>query len=126
MSIKHTLNASVVSDAGGAGVSGTSEEVGGTEITINSSFAASSTNAALAVAFNYADLQSIVITSTRNATIEFNNSTTGVPTIALIAGVPFLWRKSDGYFANPFTANVTTSYVTCTSATTIKMKILVT
>lgn len=125
MSTKNTLNFSVSSDGGSAPITGSQQESGGTEINLNQNFAAGSTNAVLAVAFAYADLQSIALVSNKDMTIEFNNATTGVPTINLVAGCPFVWQKSPGYFANPFTANVTTAFVTCVAAATLKGKILV-
>lgn len=126
MSIKNTSSTSTSSSSGSKTISGSQVEVGGSEILIDQVFAAGSTNAPLAVAFNYLDLQSFTLVSDKNLTIEFNNSTTGVPTINLIANDPFIWHKSSGYFANPFTANVTQAFVTCSQAASLIGKILVT
>lgn len=126
MAYKHTASYSVASSSGAQTVSGSQNEVGSNEINIDTVFAAGSTNVVMPIAFNFADLQSIILVSDKNMTIKFNSSGTGVPQIDLIAGDPFIWRKSSGYFANKFTANITTSYITCTPAASLKGKILLT
>jgi hypothetical protein len=128
MSLIDSLAVSVIGKntegAAQGSVSGSSSEVGATGIQIDEDYPASTTDSLLAVAFNYADLQSIVLVSTVDLTIETNSGSSPSNTINLKAGRPFVWRKSDGYFANPFTANVTAFFITCTAAARLRGRIL--
>ena len=128
MPLKDVLSVSVSSrDTDGAtlgSVSGSSNEIGTTGLNINQDYPASTIDSALSVAFNYANLQSIVLVSSVDMTIETNSGSSPANTIPLKANRPFVWRKSDGYFANPFTSNVTGFYITCTAAGTLKGRIL--
>ena len=124
MSITHTTSIKTSTSSGGS-VSGQYTETGATEISIDENYPAASTDTLLTLTFAYANLQNIELVASQNMTIETNNGTTPDNTIALKANNPFVWSKSGAYFANPFTANVTAFYVTCTPAATLKGRILV-
>lgn len=55
-------------------------------------------------------------------TVSVAHTTPGLPsdTIELVAGIPLVWGVSAGYSACPFSTNVTTAYLSCTAATTLK------
>jgi len=122
--ITNTINWSVSSDSGSSPVTGSQGETGGTEIVINQQFAGAGSNVAYAVAFPMATIQSIILVSNKNMTILVNSTTAPILTINLVAGAPYVWDRSTGYFANPFTADVTTFYVSNTPAATLKGKVL--
>lgn len=68
------------------------------------------------------DISQIVffyMVSDQDVTIEFNNSTTGVPTIALVANVPFIVRASaEQYNTSAFSTDITKFFVTNASGST--------
>jgi hypothetical protein len=66
------------------------------------------------------------LTGGTNAAVSVAHTTSGLPsnTIVLTAGIPLVWGTSQGYGANPFTANVNGAFVSCTPATRLQMKIL--
>ena len=123
MSVTHRITHSLASDGAG-GLSGAQEELGATEIKIDKNYAAGTSNELLSVAFTTAGLQSIFLLSDKNLTIETNDGTTPDDTIDLVAGTPFVWSKSPGYFPNPFGTDVTAFYVTCATAARLKGRIL--
>jgi hypothetical protein len=45
-------------------------------------------------------------------------------TFSLLAGIPFVWALSEGYFANPFTADVVRFNVTCAVSARLQGRIL--
>lgn len=125
MSVSHRIAASVVTD-GSSSLSGSATEVGSTEVSIDTTIAASQTDYAVAVAFTGNNVQSLCLVADQNVTIEVNNGTTPDKTINLKANMPYLWNTSAGYFTNPF-ASITSAtwYITTTSATRLRGKILV-
>lgn len=123
MSITYTLTGKASSSAGGS-LSAQHTEVGASEYTVDQTFAAASSNATLTGAFNYANVQAVYILADQNATLETNSGSSPDNTFSLIAGRPLEWSRSSAYFSNPFTANVTGLFVTCTPATRLQIKIL--
>lgn len=94
---------------------------------ISDAVADSSTDFLIALVIDISQLQNFYIQSDQDVTLEFNNSTTGVPTIALKANVPFVWtREIAAYFdpavtigaEAPFTSDITALYVTNASGST--------
>lgn len=107
-------------------ISGQTTDTGNTLTTTTATFPASSTNASLTLAFTKANLQSSFIVADQNCTIKTNSTGSPSETITLIANIPhptYSWSKSAG-LTNPWTTDVTTAFVTCTPATTIKYGIL--
>jgi hypothetical protein len=102
------------------GVSGSTQSSGGVSnvpISIpQTAFPAASSNVSLTLAFPFATLQQIILLSDKGMTLKFNSTSSPVPEIVLQPGSPFEWNSSDGYFANPFTANITQVFVSCTPA----------
>jgi hypothetical protein len=66
------------------------------------------------------------LTGGTSPTVSVAHTTPGLPsnTITLNAGVPLVWGASLGWGSNPFTANVSTAYFTCTLASQLKIRIL--
>jgi hypothetical protein len=87
-------------------------------------FAAGSTNVSFAVAFLTAGLQSIFLVSNKNIVIKVNSTSSPILTITLIANQPFRWNTSDPNRSNPFSADVTVFYVSCTPSATLKGNLL--
>lgn len=121
---KDTLNFSIASDDGTPVVTGSQAEVGTQREWINKTFPASTTNSAIAIAFNASTYQSIALVASKDMTIKVNSTSSPIKTINLVAGAPFIWQRSLGYFENPFSADVTHFYVTCSAAATLKGKVL--
>ena len=86
---------------------------------------ASEANKEVAIAFDTADLISIYILSTQDVTLETNSSSAADDTITIKAGRPFFWQKDTGV-DNPFSANVTTTFLTngAASAADVQIRIL--
>lgn len=125
MSITDTYTVGV-SGSDSVRASGSSAETGTTRLSVDTNLAAASTNVSVAAAWTVANTQALFLLSTTNATIKTNSSGSPANTISLIAGIPLEWRASAGYYANPFTTNVTSWFVTCTSATRLQAIILTT
>ena len=64
-----------------------------------------------ALVVDVSQIKACFIVSDQAITLEFNNSTTGVPTIVLVAGVPYVW-DTDSYFTDLLATNITALYVT--------------
>lgn len=77
-------------------------------------------------------LQSLMATGSGGLTggtspaVSVAHTTPGTPTntIVLQPGIPLVWGTSMGYGSNPFTANVSQAYVSCTAAARLQAKIL--
>lgn len=72
--------------------------------------------------FVIAELVGIYVVSDQNVTAQFNNSTTGVPDLSLIANEPYLWFTGM-LWTNLFTADVTTCYWTNASGSAANINI---
>lgn len=124
MSVQHRIAESCVTD-GSSSLNGSVTEVGSSEIAIDQTYAAASTDESLSVSFSGADLQSIFLVASQNLTIEVDSGSSPTKTISLVANVPFKWSVSPAYFTNPFNAlTSTTWYITCTAAARLRGKIL--
>jgi hypothetical protein len=123
MSIKHTITINDASDSGVATLTGSQTEVGNSEIPINQTFAAGSSAVAVSgMAFTAANLQSIYVVADKACSITFTGPAV---TVALVAGTPYYWQRSPGYFAIPFGSNVTGATLTSTPSVTLKARVLV-
>jgi hypothetical protein len=124
MSIEHEIRKSAAV-AGGVSLSGSGREVGATEVVVDKSFAASQTDATLAVSFVGNNLQSLFLVADQNVQIEVNSGSSPAKTISLKANLPYEWQSSPGYFTNPFSGiTSTTWYITTTAAVRLRGKIL--
>lgn len=121
-----TLNLGTTAAEGTTSLSGT--QAISSDYIVKESYTASGSNAIPAssadyqvpLAFIYNKLQSCYLLSTAAMTLEFNNSTTGVPTITLAANTPYIWTLASGA-TNPFTATITTLYVTSAAGGDLQM-----
>ena len=123
MSITHKLSYSISSD-NSPSLSGVESEVGATEITLDVTYAASLTNQLQAMAFTVANVQSLFLVSDKGLVIKTNSGGSPANTITLKPGIPLPWGASAGYFANPFTVDVTAFYITTTVSSRLQLKIL--
>jgi len=123
--ITHQHTVGVKSDSSPA-LSATVAEVGSAEFVVSQVIPASAVNQALPIALTAANVQSLILKSSTDLTIKANSTTAPDFTLNLKAGRPLVWRKSDGYFAGPIAANVTSLYLTNgAAATTFEGRILV-
>lgn len=86
---------------------------------IDISLSANQTDKQIDMELTTAGLGAIIIVVSQDMTLETNSSSTPADTFALKANRPFVWVKNTG-LPNPFTANVTTAYLTNTTAGTFK------
>lgn len=83
---------------------------------VSASIPASTLNKQLDIAWAQAKLQSLYILASQNCTLYINAPSTGSPTdtIALIAGIPYVWLAQSGvkYPITGTSGAVTSAYVT--------------
>ena len=115
MALSVTVSMSSVS--GSLSVSGSKSYSGGGRVTLNSTIADSVTDQQHVVAIDVSQIQSIVIVSTQNITLETNSASVPADTIAIIAEVPYVWN-TDQYFVNLLTTDITAFYLTNASGST--------
>ena len=69
------------------------------------------------LSFKYANLKGFVLLSTKGGTLETNaTNAAGGNTITFIANVPYMWLTGISPDSNPFSADVTTGYLTATDS----------
>ncbi len=111
MTITHSVTVAWAGSNGG-GISGTITQSFDAERNCSLAIAGTTPDQQFDLDFLYAKLKSIFILATVAMTIETNAvDHAGGDIITLAANTPFLWTAGCG-LANPFTANVTTIYVT--------------
>lgn len=115
-----------VSGTDGRRVSGSSQESGTTQAAIDTNFSSGSTDVLTPAAWTVANTQALILLSSADMTIKTNSAGSPANTVTLKAGIPLIWRASAGYYANPFTVNVTAFYVTCTAASRLQALVLTT
>jgi hypothetical protein len=123
--ITHTQTYTVVTNNTQGTVSGSLQEVGSSEIVLDQTIPANSTNLLYTISLIAANLQSFIMLSDSDLTVKTNSSSAPANTINLKAGKPLVWDISNGYYPNPFTVNVTAFYSTNgTVATNFKCRFL--
>jgi hypothetical protein len=90
-------------------------------LTIDEAVTASTTDQLIACTISTAAISGLWIESDQAVTVETNNSTTPVDTIALLANQPLVWQEND-YYSLPLTADVTALYVTNAGASSANVK----
>lgn len=80
---------------------------------------AGSTNLEIDVAFPHDTIQSFIMTSDQNVTVNVNSSTTPVPALTINKTAPLVYG-SDFNFSNPFTADVTKFFISNAGTTDAK------
>jgi hypothetical protein len=126
MSITHTVRQTWTSP-GGTDLQGTVTETANAERNSQLAIAGTTADQQFDLDFLYAKLKSCFLLSTIGLTIETNATDhAGGDIITLVANIPFYWCNSSGV-TNPFTANVTTIYVTPGGSTagTLDIRLLV-
>lgn len=129
MPVTESIQTSVSSTSGASSISGTESEVGNVEINIpNASFPANSNAAVISnsFAFNSVAVQMIVMVASGNCTITTNNANAPTNTVNLVAGIPLVWGRSAGYFAQPMNANTNAGFLTCNASVIFSARILTT
>lgn len=92
------------------------------QLLIDEAIADSATDELVACVVDVSEIAAVYIVCDQAVTLEFNNSTTGVPTIVLVANVPYLWH-TNSYFTNILTTDITALYVTNASGFTANLKL---
>lgn len=109
---------------GGPKLSGSVVDTATSLTSFDQTFAAASSNVNASLAFVRANVNQLILLADQPCTVKTNSSGSPADTIALIANAPFVWSRSNGYFAIPFSADVTTIYVTCTPTCRLRIQIL--
>jgi len=123
MTITHTTRLSWTGE-GGLAVTGALAKAANAEQNRVLAVPGESTDAEFDLDFAFADLKSIYLQSTQDVTIETNDGAAPDDTITLKAGVPFWWADGNGA-GNPFTADVSTIFITNAGTTAAQVDIRV-
>ncbi len=76
------------------------------------------------ISFKFANLKGFYLLSTKGGTLETNTTNhAGGDLITFIANVPYVWLTGISPGSNPFTADVTTGYLTGTDSGAAALKI---
>lgn len=94
----------------------------GAERNIDELIPIGATDLALSYALIVAKCVSFWVSADQALTLEFNNATTGVPTLILVANLPYYWA-TNFYDTFKLTANVTSLFVTNASGVAATLKI---
>ncbi len=125
MAASDTININWSSTSGAQGLSGSVTDYANSEATVLNQVFGANTNAGSFVwNFNANGVQMLVLLSSQNCTIGTNNGTSPTNTLALIAGIPYYWERSSGYWPNAFNANTNAGFLTCTAATILNVRTL--
>lgn len=120
MSFTHVVSQSIDSGAGAITKSKTYTNSG--RISISEDIATAITDGPIIVAIDVSAVESFLLVSNQDVTIETNNATTPSDTINLLAGVPYIWT-TDSYDTLKLTVDVTIIYVTNASGATATIQI---
>lgn len=124
MAITHSYRTTWTRNSTGEAISVTNDVTNEGEKNIDRTIATGTTNLQIDLAFVRSRLKSILILSNVDVTLKTNSSGSPDDTIALTANNPLIYR-SDGYLAVPFSADVTTIYVTNSSGQNSNLQIRV-
>lgn len=123
MSFKHVINRGW-SD-GRSSLTGNVEQIADGEISLDVVVPANTNNLAVDLAFVVSRVKSLFITSDKAVTIKTNSSGAPTQTLTRAANQPLDWTAADAD-ACPFTANVTTAFITnaTSAAANVRIRIL--
>lgn len=93
----------------------------GAEANVDETIPSSSTNKEVAFVMDASQMKTLLITADKACTIKTNDGTTPDDTITLPAGTCLMWSATSG-LANPFSADVTALFVTCTDETLLRIR----
>ncbi len=121
MSLTASLNESIT--IGGTSVTGSYSYTDSAQIAIDESVADSVTDQLIALVLDVSEIAAILLISDQDVTLEFCNSGTGTPTMALKANKPYVWH-TDSPYTNLLNVDITPGvYVTNASGSTAAIKI---
>jgi hypothetical protein len=120
MSITHSVVVNYNAD-GVARASMQAQLTGSASAAFDESIADSSTDEEVEISFPYANLQALRLISDQDVTIETNDGSAADDTITLEANVPLVWWDGCGH-ANPFSADVTSLFITNASGSSANVK----
>lgn len=107
----------------GHGVGGVAVSISNeSEYVLDAEVADSITDGLHAMVLDVDQVKSIIMVSDQAVTLEFNDSTTGVPTIVLVANVPYVWT-TNSYDSLILGTDITKVYITNASGSTANVKI---
>lgn len=111
------------SGTGGATFGGSLADSADSEVNVDLTVP-SSAEARIDLAINAARVKHIFMLATADLTIKTNDAATGTPadTISLLANAPYTYSAAGGT-SGPFSVDVTSFWVTLTSASTASLKI---
>lgn len=98
-------------DSGGKTVGQVNTYSGDGRISVEATVPDATTDQLVAMSLDVSQIKTIYIVSTTALTFETNNAATPADSIALIAGVPYIW-STGGYFTNLITTDITAVYLT--------------
>lgn len=108
-----THNLAINWSSGGRSVAANKNYTGESQLSISRSVADSSTDFRIIASIDQSQITLIIMKSDQDITVETNSGSAPTDTIALKAGVPYVWNADlNGYYANKITADVTDLYVT--------------
>ena len=113
MAISTTISAGFARP-GGESYSGASVHVGDTQVHVNTVIPTGHAAEPVACEFAVASVTALFILADKDCTLMTNSSTTPVDEVDLKAGQALIWVSSNGYYACPFSADVTTFYIDTT------------
>ena len=92
------------------------------QVLIDEAIPDASTDLLIALVMDVSKIAAVYIVSDKALTLEFNNATTGVPTIVLVPNVPYIWH-TNSYHTNLLATDITALYATNASGATANLKI---
>lgn len=123
MSKQHVYTPSVVTPSGT--ISGTSQVITGDQLVeIDVLSLGIGNNQLFALVIDVSQLKSLIILCGVDMTLEFNSSSSGTPTLNMLAGKPYIWNTSmqDACLLN---TDVTALYITNAAAGSFKFSAIV-
>ncbi len=90
-------------------------------VKIDEAIADSGTDIEIALVVDVSEIAVVYITSDQALTLEFNNATTGVPTIVLRANEPFIWH-TNALDVNLLATDITAVFATNASGSVANLK----
>jgi hypothetical protein len=125
MAFTHTIR-TTFSSTGGASVQGTVATVADAEDNRDIVVPPATTDHPVALTLAFSLLKSLFILSDQDVSFQTNNAAVPIDTLTLKANVPFSWVSTSGVI-NPFTANITSLFLTNAGATaaTVQIRIAV-
>ncbi len=120
MSVTHTITQNY--NDGTTNLSNAVAVTSGAAGSISEAIPSNQTDLATAWAFTKTKLKAIYIVSDVAMTLETNSGSAPADTITLTANVPVVWDSTQTFIANPFAGNVTSLFVTNTTAGTLTIR----